>query len=202
MKKKIAILDLDISNVGSLKAAANFLGFSPKIIKVNDDIETYDKLIIPGCGSFPAAMKKVLLKKFKLRVKKFIKNKKILGICLGMQIFLKKSFEFKKTNGLGFLNLNISRLEMIPKIPNVGFKKIIIKKKNFLFNNIKNNTEFYFMHSYGVVGFKNTKPDSYISFGKTKILSSVSKKNFFGTQFHPEKSGKNGLTYLYNFLEK
>ncbi|MDA8609010.1 imidazole glycerol phosphate synthase subunit HisH [Candidatus Pelagibacter bacterium] len=200
-ENRIGILDLDISNVESLKSAVNFLGFNSQIIKVNDNIEQFEKIVIPGCGSFPSAMKKVSLNKFYLRLKEYVKNKKILGICLGMQIFLKKSDEFKKTKGLGLINLDICKLDMIPKIPNVGFRKVKINKQNYLFNNIKNNTEFYFMHSYGVANFKSLKPDSYISFGKSKIVSSVSKKNFFGTQFHPEKSGKNGLTYLYNFFK-
>ena len=85
-------------------------------------------------------------------------------------------------------------------IPHLGFNKINVLKSNKLLKGLEKE-EFYFMHSYGVANFKNIKPDSYISVGKSKIVSSVSKKNFFGTQFHPEKSGKNGLTYLYNFLK-
>ena len=205
MKKTIGIVNLGISNIESIKSAVNFLGFDSKLINIEEDFTKFAKIIIPGNGSFPSIIRKFKNNKYKKKIIEYIeKNNYVLGICLGMQIFMKESSEFKKVNGLGLFDYKVQKLEFLKKLPNIGHKNIFVHKKktNVLFKNIKNNSEFYFMHSYGVSIFDCDNVDSYLMIDKKKILGSLSYKNFFGVQFHPEKSRDNGLKILFNFLKQ
>ena len=205
MKKTVGILNLGISNTESIKSAVKFLGFDSKLINIEEDFAKFSKIIIPGNGSFPSIAKNFLNNKYKKKLIQYIeKNNYVLGICLGMQIFMKESSEFKITKGIGLFNYKVDKLEFLKKLPNIGYKKIFIRKKkpNKLFENIKNNSEFYFMHSYGVSIFDSDNVDSYLKVSKKKVLGSLSYKNFSGVQFHPEKSKDNGLKLLFNFLRQ
>tara|TARA_B100000073_G_C23555945_1_gene502064 strand:+ start:138 stop:746 length:609 start_codon:yes stop_codon:yes gene_type:complete len=200
MKSKIGILDLKISNICSLENAIKFLGHKYKIVKKTDEINKYHKLIIPGVGTFPESIRKLKEDKLDLKFKHFLKNKKILGICLGMQIFSKESYEIKKTKGLNIYNEPVRKLKFIKKLPNIGFKKVKIVNNNYNFKNIKNFSEFYFMHSFGITKIKPEYVESVYEINKKKIISSIKVNNFYGVQFHPEKSRENGLKFLNNFL--
>tara|TARA_B100002052_G_C15884141_1_gene600801 strand:+ start:3977 stop:4585 length:609 start_codon:yes stop_codon:yes gene_type:complete len=200
MSQKIGILDLRISNICSLKNAVKFLGYKFETVKEDGEINKYHKLIIPGVGTFPESIKMLKENKLDLKLKHFLKKKKILGICLGMQIFSKESCEIKKTKGLNIYQDPIKKLKFIKKLPNLGFKKVkIINNKNN-FRNIKNFSEFYFMHSFGVTKIKSEFIESVLEINQKKIISSIKVNNFYGAQFHPEKSRENGLKFLNNFL--
>ena len=154
MKLKVGILDLNISNVESIRSAVKFLGFDCDILNINQNFEKYSKIIIAGGGSFPAAINNLDIKNFKNKTNKYLKSNNILGICLGLQIFAKSSDEFKNTNGIGLIDEKITKLDFLDKLPNVGFRKVSITKNNFLFDKIPNNSEFYFMHSFGILNSK------------------------------------------------
>jgi len=201
MKRKVGILDLNISNVESINSAVKLLGYEVESFNIDQNFDKYSKIIIPGCGSFPSAIKNFKKNNIKNKFNNYLKNKSVLGICLGLQIFTKSSEEFNKSKGLGILNKKVIKLNFLEKLPNVGFRKIIIKKKNFLFEKISNNSEFYFMHSFGILGTSKKDFSSCLKYQKKEIITSISQNNFHGVQFHPEKSGDNGLKYLNNFLK-
>ena len=129
-----------------------------------------------------------------------MKKKKILGICLGMQLLGMSSDEVNMTKGLGFVNFEIKKLRKKFKVPHIGFNSIIVKKDKFkFFDGIHNNSDFYFNHSYRAINFKNLDAEI-ICDDSEKFLAAFQHKNIFGTQFHPEKSQSNGLKLLKNFF--
>ena len=126
------------------------------------------------------------------------RNKKIVGICVGMQILCEKGIEGEPTNGLSLMEGYIERLPIIPKhtIPNINWHQLISNQSD-----INQNEIVYFLHSY----YMNTEKSnivSYIYYGELKIPAVVNKKNIWGIQFHPEKSGKDGLNLLKNILNE
>ena len=201
MKKNIGILDLGISNTGSIFNAIERLNHKPKIINLRESFKNFDKIIIPGVGSFPIAMKVFSNKLLINKINKYLISNQILGICLGMQVFCVKSSEVKSTKGLNLISEEVVRLDFLKQLPNIGYCKVkILKKGNRLFKGIKDNSYFYFMHSYGLHNSKNVNNSSIVFYNKNFFVSSLNYNNFYGVQFHPEKSGKNGLLLLQNFI--
>ena len=133
-----------------------------------------------------------------------IKNKKTcLGICLGMQIIFENLYEEKFNKGLKILRGNVNLIQNKNKkiiLPHIGWNNIEVVKKSPVFYNIKNNTDFYFLHSYTPYEFDNKFITSYVGYSGIKIASSLEVFNFIGVQFHPEKSGSTGLVFLKNWL--
>ncbi|QJC33210.1 imidazole glycerol phosphate synthase subunit HisH [Enterobacteriaceae endosymbiont of Donacia clavipes] len=193
----IVILDTSCGNFYSLKSTIKKIGFNAIITNNEDLILNADKIFLPGVGSAYSAIKK--LKNDNLI--KLIKNckKDILGICLGMQILGKYSEENKGINTLGILNYSVRLMnnKNLP-IPHMGWNTVNIIKKSPLFKNINTNSYFYFSHSY------NINLNNY-TIAKTKyensFSSAIQKNNFFGVQFHPERSGTNGIQLIKNFLQ-
>lgn len=197
----IQILDYGIGNVRSLRNALDKIEINNI---VNDKIDSNDKnlkgLIIPGVGAFPAAMD--LLNQKKL-IESIInlknKNIPILGICLGMQILFEIGNEIKKTNGLKFIKGDVIPLDSEKMtVPNIGWRSIK-KNKNF-FKNL-NNRKFYFIHSFYANPTNIDNVMYYTEYENTKIPAIVKEKNIFGFQFHPEKSGADGLILLKHFCK-
>ena len=156
-------------------------------------------------GSFPNFMEKLNDQKFSGYLKEQIKSNKgsILGICVGFQALFQSSSELAHTKGLGLIEGNveiINKKNKSIKLPHVGWNSCSIKKKNLIFNNIKDNQDFYFCHSYGVNNLKDNNAVSETYYHE-QFVSAVEKDNIFGVQFHPEKSQLNGLQILKNFCE-
>ena len=198
MKKiKARILNLGFNNIFSLEKALTNIGYTTKVSDLDSqDFKNDDILFIPGVGNFHYAMKIINRNNFKEKIYDFclIKKKPIVGVCLGMQLLFEKSTETKLTKGLSLLKGDVS---VIPREfrPNIGWLNIK-SKKNFL--NKFNKQYFYFVHSYHCKP-KNSNiilSESYIK--NFKFCSSVYYKNIFATQFHPEKSGKEGIKLLNN----
>ena len=202
----IGILDLKICNLSSVSSAVYNLGFDIKIIKIDqkDQLNDISHLIIPGVGSFSNISKEYFENKnFSSELNNYKKKgKPLLGICLGMQFLATEGFENNKSKGLNFIEANVNLMETDNtknfNLPHVGWNEINILKNHAIFDGIKNNSNFYFVHSYQVV-LKNNE----FLFAETKYLkkfpSIIIKDNVIGFQFHPEKSSKNGLKILENF---
>nr|ADA82615.1 imidazole glycerol phosphate synthase HisH subunit [Candidatus Blochmannia chromaiodes] len=193
----IVIIDTNCSNLLSVKTMLHRLGHNPIISDRADVISHADKLFLPGVGAASSAMKE--LKKKNLIT--LIQNctKPILGICLGMQLFGSISSENNGVNTLNIIHTPVKRMQYhgFP-LPHMGGNTITIPKKHFLFYGIKKNDYFYFAHSYCIKVCSVTI--SQTNYGQ--LFSSVIKyKNFFGVQFHPEKSGMPGQQLVKNFLE-
>lgn len=206
--KYIAVIDMEISNIKSIVAAIRYFGFDTIITKNENMILNSSALILPGVGSFPAGMKILKKNKLDLTIKKFIKTKKpVLAICLGYQLLFSSSMEFKYTKGLDILKgkvLSLKSLKTKRFTPNIGWNLIGVKKdkNNTLFSKLNSKIAVYFVHSFFVKTEKKNLETSTIDFGEKKIVSSIQDKNLFGVQFHPEKSGKDGLKIIKNFLNK
>ena len=206
MNNKVTIINYNMGNLYSIENAFNFIGCKTLVTDNFDEICNAKNLVLPGVGSFKKAMEKIKLKKIDVAIKKSIFNgSKILGICLGMQLLGKSSTEEELTYGLGLVNNEVLkfRKEEITnfKIPHVGFNSVKYDKKCKLFNNIKQNSDFYFVHSYRMKKLETNANEiySYFNYGDD-FIASFEKQNIFGTQFHPEKSQSNGLKLLKNFL--
>lgn len=200
----IVIIDYGIGNLRSVLHKVKKLGIDSIISSNNEDILGADKLILPGVGSFAVGIEN--LKNFKLIdiLNKKVLNEKtpILGICLGMQLFTKKSEE-GNAEGLGWIDAETKRFNFTNKnlkIPHVGWNSIFLKKKSILFNDIQPDTYFYFTHSYHVC-CKNEKDILCTTNYGYDFVSAINKDNIYGTQFHPEKSHKIGMKIIQNFAE-
>ncbi|VFP78053.1 Imidazole glycerol phosphate synthase subunit HisH [Buchnera aphidicola (Cinara cuneomaculata)] len=193
----IVIINTGCSNLNSIKYSIQRVGYQASITDSIHDIKIAHKIFLPGVGT-AAAVINILKNKNLLS---FIKNttQPILGICLGMQLLGTYSDEGKKCILLNKIPYSIKKL---PNnncyIPHIGWNIVNITKNNFLFNNIDDNTRFYFLHSYYM---KQNEYTIAISKHGISFCSAVAVENFFGVQFHPEKSGYSGEQLIKNFLE-
>ena len=126
-------------------------------------------------------------------------NTPVLGICLGMEMFFEKSEEGNE-KGLGVINGDVIILPPSMKVPHMGWNNLEIKKSGKILEGVKDNTWVYFVHSYRVKPTNNDIITAESDYG-IKVPAVVEQGNFFGTQFHPEKSGKVGKIMIQNFLD-
>tara|TARA_B100000780_G_C20924641_1_gene368482 strand:+ start:131 stop:733 length:603 start_codon:yes stop_codon:yes gene_type:complete len=198
----IGIVDYGCGNIKSLRNALYELDIENDLISSPQLFANYEKIIIPGVGSYSNAIDKIKKKGFEKEIRNFAKlNKNILGICVGMQILSEVGYEGGANKGLGLIEGEVGLISNDSNISHVGWNNITIKKDSRLFRGIKNNTDFYFVHSY-CLDLKNEKEISTsVNFYKKQIISSIEKENIFGVQFHPEKSLDSGLRILKNFSE-
>jgi glutamine amidotransferase len=192
---KTGILNLEINNIKSIFNASKIISESYLINHIDDFQNDTDVLILPGNGKFSQGMKSIIDKKFDLLIKDHLaNNKKLIGICLGMQLMMSHSEESWGVEGL---NLIEGCVQIIPenqfKIPLLGWYDVIFNE-NFFEKNI-----FFFNNKYSV----NTTSKNII-LGKImdKLVVFIKKKNIYGLQFHPEKSSKQGLKFLRKIIEQ
>ena len=167
-----------------------------KIITNVNKFRNIDILVLPGVGTFSGAMSFLRKKKLDKKITEYAKSgKAIIGVCLGMQILLEKGFETKKTKGLSLIKGNVIKFKK--KSPNIGWSKI-----KFFKNKVKkNNNFFYFVHSnYCNVDTSSLKAIS--EFNGQVFPAIIQKKNIIGIQFHPEKSGFEGVKLLKKIVKK
>jgi len=198
---KVTIVDYGMGNIYGLSCAIKKIGFEPTVSSNSDYIRNSHTIILPGVGSFGAAMENIKKKKIDEAIFHVNKNNgSIFGICLGMQLFFEKSEESPGVNGLAFIKGNVLKLKNNQKL-NVGWSKNISKKENYL-SNLLDNSETYFIHSYKAEPQDKDLILAVSSFEKDYFCSAIKKKNIIGFQFHPEKSGELGLKILKIFLER
>ncbi len=189
--------------LGNLKSFSNILKrLNSEFLILNDkrDFDKCSKFILPGVGSFDEAIKRLKSKDYFENLEHQIinKQKKILGICVGMQIFLNKSEE-GNLPGLGWVSGEVKKFSNKNlRIPHMGWNKLKVQKKNELFKNLI-NPEFYFLHSY-YCKIKNLDQSISLTNYSVDFCSSFVSRNIFGIQFHPEKSHENGIQLLNNFI--
>ena len=206
MTKDISIIDYDIGNILSVKRSVEILGFKTHVTKEKDKILNSDKIILPGVGAFKNGMN--LLKKHNLIevIREAAENKKsILGICLGMQLFFDESFEFGQTKGLGLIKGKVEKIiiddnDKSLKVPSIGWNELIVKKKNKILSGIKNKVSTYFVHSYMVIPEDPAVVLAQCEYEGLMLNAAVGFGNVIGLQFHPERSGPEGLRILERFV--
>ena len=201
--KKITIIDYKMSNMFSLENALKSLGYQAVVSNDKKTLLESDIAILPGVGAFPEAMHK--LNHFDLikPIKDFVDQSKILiGICLGMHLLFEFSDEFEHTPGLGLMKGEVTKINKFDRdliIPHMGWNNLVINE-NHTFKDY-NNKKFYFVHSFYVNNYNAQDVVSSTNYFNIKIPSIMVKKNILTFQFHPEKSGKNGLSLLNKVLK-
>jgi len=202
MKKKVGIIDLGLSNLGSICNAVKFCKAKPILIRSFNEIQNYDHIILPGIGSYNLASKIIKKKKLKTYLKNFFEKKgKFFGICLGMQLMFESSNEYGDSKGMGFFKGKVSKFRgMKIKIPHVGFN--IVKHDNHkIWKGIPRESKFYFVHSYKINKRIDQKKIKYLNCNYSRpFIAFVRNGNIFASQFHPEKSGGYGIKLLKNFI--
>lgn len=194
-----------MGNIKSISSSLKYLGVD-EVILTNDffEMQSSDKIILPGVGSFGKAMRKIEEKEIDISLKKLVfeYKKPILGICLGMQLLGLSSNEDGENKGLGMVNTIVRKFPALNnlKIPHVGFNQVTASANSKLFYGLKQNSDFYFTHSYQMIGDENICP-AMCNYGG-EFIAAFETGNIAGVQFHPELSQKNGLQLLKNFIEK
>ena len=203
----IAIIDYGVGNLFSLTSSFRAIGAEVTVTGDSDLIRGADKIILPGVGAFGDAAK--LLQQSGLAdiiVEQARSGKPLLGICLGMQLLLERSFEYGEHKGLGLIPGDVVPISsVVPadyKVPHIGWNGLHFPKNqpdNPLFRYVKEGDFVYFVHSY----FASNCEESIVATTEygAELTAAVSCGNVYGTQFHPEKSGNVGLNILRAFCE-
>ncbi|MDR0915134.1 MAG: imidazole glycerol phosphate synthase subunit HisH [Endomicrobium sp.] len=208
--KKIAIIDYGFGNIKSVLNALHYLNVQAFVINnCTSEILNFDGLILPGVGAFKPAIDFLHDQGFDKAILDYVNCGKMLyGICLGFQLLFDISYENGKHQGLGLIHGEVRQFiqkDNFLKVPHMGWNNISIINQNLytrsMFNNILNEESFYFVHSYYAVPYNVSQVSSVCTFG-IQFCSSISYKNIWGSQFHPEKSGEKGLQILRNFIDE
>lgn len=193
----VVILDTGCANLSSVKWAVERLGYTPDVSRDPDVVLRADKLFLPGVGTARAAMNQLEERDLVDLIKAC--TQPVLGICLGMQLLGSSSEENGGISTLGIIDAECGLMDTrgLP-LPHMGWNQITAQAGNHLFRGIDDESYFYFVHSYAMP--VNASTIAQCDYGQP-FTAAVQKDNFFGVQFHPERSGKAGAQLLKNFLE-
>ena len=191
-----AIIDYGAGNLFSVKNALDFLGIENKITNAPDDLRSADRLILPGVGAFPDAMRMLNESGLVEVIKEEVQKKPLLGICLGMQMLFEKGYEFGETDGLGLIPGSVKLMHPAGElpVPHIGWNSLEFNEPCKLLDKCKNGEYVYFVHSFAAE-CDSRNVAAYCDYGM-KIPALVFEGNVYGAQFHPEKSGETGLNIL------
>ncbi len=201
----IAIVDYNMGNLASVKNALKLLGEDSIVESDPKRFKEYDKLLLPGVGAFGDAMEHLREREMVSALQDYASSDKpMLGICLGMQLLFESSQEFGNHEGLGLIKGHVqafdsSKFDSNLKIPHMGWNRMFTKNHP-LFKNLDDEHYLYFVHSFHVVCDDEDDIIGETEYGY-RFTSSVAHKNIMGIQPHPEKSHKNGLSILKNFID-
>jgi glutamine amidotransferase len=204
-ENEVVIIDYGMGNLWSVASAVKFLGKTPVITEDLSKISAAKTLILPGVGSFRRAIDTIRHKSIDKAIFDALQSPetKLLGICLGMQLLGASSTEDGLTEGLGLVKNEVVRLttsETNPiKIPQVGFNRVQMSKESKLFEHITSDASFYFVHSYAMQILNDSSIYTTTTYGH-QFVAAIESGKVCGTQFHPEKSQKNGIKVLENFF--
>ena len=193
----VVILDTGCANLSSVKWAVQRLGYDPVVSKEADIVLNADKLFLPGVGTAQAAMDQLHERELIALIKAC--TQPVLGICLGMQLLGSGSDESGGVPTLNIIDQPVQRMKDhgLP-LPHMGWNQITSQAGNHLFRGIEDGAYFYFVHGYAML--VNEYTIAQCNYGEA-FTAAVQKDNFFGVQFHPERSGAAGAQLLKNFLE-
>ena len=211
LSKKITIIDYGCGNILNLARAIKFVGYEVDITHDKNKIINSSYVILPGVGAFGNAMKQIEKYNLHNTILEYAKsNKPLLGICLGMQILLTVSYEFGVHKGLGLIEGKVIKISNEKnkeiKIPHMGWNEIYPNNnkkewKNKILKSSSIGKSFYFVHSFVCITKDYDSTIAVCNYSDISIPAVIATGNVYGCQFHPEKSGDNGLAVLKNFCE-
>ncbi len=205
MSGQLLIVDYGMGNLWSVQSALRYLGRDPVVSSDPAQVAAADTLILPGVGSFHKAMDALHAQELTEALAEAVlgRRRKILGICLGMQLLAEKGTEDGECQGLGLIPGSVDRFTReelgLLKVPHIGFNHVSATQQNRLFKGIASPADFYFVHSYRLLAADLPGEPGLCRYG-VEFLAAYEHENIFATQFHPEKSQTNGLKLLNNFL--
>ncbi len=195
-----AIVDYGVGNLMSVSNAMGYLGYQTEITADPAVFERADAIILPGVGAFPDAADRLRAPGLDKILVQQSEKKPILGICLGMQLLFQRGEEVRSSEGLGFVQGSVKRIETDLKLPHIGWNALHFQNNSPLFAGIDEGAYVYFVHSFCGCAEREDQIIAKTDYG-TSVVAAVQSGNVFGTQFHPEKSGEVGLAMLKNFGE-
>jgi glutamine amidotransferase len=199
---KALIVDYGMGNIESVKKSLDLIGINSVISNLEKDFDDCEFIILPGVGSFKQGMENLYNLNLVniLNAEILVKKKSFLGICLGMQLIAQVGTEHGLTNGLGWIDGSVMKIESESlKIPHLGWNNIFANEDSFL--RPFDGKDFYFIHSFH---FEVTNPQDIsasVNYGRDYVAA-VQRNNIFATQFHPEKSQSEGIKILKYFFNK
>ena len=195
---KILLINYGVGNLRSGKKGLEKAGAKVEIIDSDKPLPEGDAIVLPGVGAFAEARKNIASQIDKIKDESN-SGKPIFGICLGLQLLFTKSYEGGEIEGLNLIPGEVVKISSNVKLPQIGWNTIDIVKSSPLLDGVKSNSFMYFVHSYYANPYENDIVIAYTEYGD-RFPSIIESQNIFATQFHPEKSGKSGLTILKNFV--
>jgi glutamine amidotransferase len=197
---RIAILDYGMGNLRSAEKALQHVGAATEITRDHHAIRTADGIVLPGVGAFPKAMAAVTRLGFDEALRERVSaGVPVLGICLGMQLLFESSTELGGAQGIGLLEGDVRELDAQGlKVPQIGWNPVAWRQESVLNDGLANPTAFYHVHSFAPRPTAEEDVLGTASYG-AEFVSAVARAPVYGVQFHPEKSGPDGLRLLGNF---
>jgi glutamine amidotransferase len=201
----IGIVDYGMGNLKSVFSAFEYIGSQVCICSHPEDLTQVDKIVIPGVGAIEQCINKLKVSGFADALNEQVLNqaKPTMGICLGMQVMCRTSFEGGTHECLGWFDADVVKLNPgnpAMKVPNIGWNLTEYDRNNPMFQGLPNSPDFYFVHSYHVKTLNPQDVAASYQYGE-RVTASIFKDNIFATQFHPEKSQDLGLKILENFVK-
>ncbi len=199
---RVAVVDYDAGNLVSIDQALTFVGAQVRVATSGRDLDHADALIVPGVGAAAPAMDRLAAAGFVEPIRRWIAlGRPFLGICLGMQLLFERSDE-DNAETLGILPGRTVVLPDAPSLPHIGWNQVVRRREHVLFTGIENGADLYFVHSYagapvGAAGESAILAET--THGRP-FVSAIERGNVLGVQFHPERSGGNGIRMLGNFV--
>jgi len=198
----IAVVNYNMGNIKSVENAFKKIGAEIKTTCNAEVVRNASAVVLPGVGAFRDAIGNLKsLNLVDIILETVLKGKPFLGICIGLQILFEYGMEGGRSKGLGVLKGRVEKIPQGVKIPHMGWNRVkILKKNSRIFEGIRDDESFYFVHSYHVICPDKAMIGSTTDYG-IEIVSSVESQNLFAVQFHPEKSSTSGLKMLKNFTD-
>nr|WP_277995544.1 imidazole glycerol phosphate synthase subunit HisH [Desulfitibacter alkalitolerans] len=199
--KMITIIDYGMGNLRSVQKSLEGVGYKAEITSDPEKVAAASGIILPGVGAFADAIENLKTSGMVDAIMHVVKEgKPLLGICLGMQLLMTVSEENGFYDGLGIIEGQVLKIPSIVKVPHMGWNSITIKRDHKLISGVKNNSYFYFVHSYYVKPDNEEYAAASTHYG-IDYCSIIARDNVMGIQFHPEKSSSLGQKILRNFGE-
>ncbi len=192
----IAIVDYGVGNIRSVERALTQVGAEPRLTADPAELEQAEGIVLPGVGAFAPALEKLSERGLGRRIVELAKKgKPLLGVCLGYQLLFDESAEHGRHQGLGLLPGKVVEVESSARLPVIGWCRLGLSHDSMLWQGIEDRSYFYFVHSY-----TPSSSDAAIAWTEHSPAAAGARGNVMGTQFHPEKSGPDGLRVYKNFV--